>query len=479
MDACRRKCLEMFASAMLVIAIAVVPAFAQTSVQVGGQSNPYLAGMPNGSTCCASEAGADSAPAQSPVQVPITLVPGAELTFSASGAVGNDATNPGGVNDPDGGDFFFTQATPQVQGTPSNNGLSAVNAPVNALLGVFLSDAQPNLSGPPPRLDFNPATGFGLAFNSLSPGLKQVFFIGDGLTGRGSGNAQKFIVPAGATRLFLGTTDGIGWLTNFGAFGVQVSGGGGGGGAAAIAAAVLPSSRSVQVGAAATAFVSIINAGPGTATACGISPVTGLPAAFLYQTTNAANQLVGSPNQPANIPPGGVQTYLVAFTPQAPFGPTDVVMNFQCSNSAPATTFPGINTLLLTASATPVPDIIAISATASPNNILSIVGGAGAFAVASSNVGTSGVITVTADTGSAALPLAMNVCQTNASSQCVGPAQPSISLTIGQNQTPTFSVFVAAGGAVPLDPGANRIYVRFRDGGGVTRGSTSVAVQAQ
>src|SRR5688572_29768173 len=124
MDACRRKCLEMFASAMLVIAIAVVPAFAQTSVQVGGQSNPYLAGMPNGSTCCASEAGADSAPAQSPVQVPITLVPGAELTFSASGAVGNDATNPGGVNDPDGGDFFFTQATPQVQGTPSNNGLS-------------------------------------------------------------------------------------------------------------------------------------------------------------------------------------------------------------------------------------------------------------------------------------------------------------------------------------------------------------------
>jgi hypothetical protein len=478
MDALRRTCLAMFASAMLTIALAVIPAFAQTSVQVGGQSNPYLAGMPNGSTCCASEAGVDSAPAQSPVQVPITLVPGAALTFSASGSVGNDATNPGGVNDPDGGDFFFTQATPQVQGTPSNNGLSAVNAPVNALLGVFLNDSQPNTSGPPPRLDFNPATGLGLAFNSVSPALKQVFFIGDGLTGRGSGNAQQFIVPAGATRLFLGTTDGIGWLTNFGAFGVQVSGGGGGGGGAAIAAAVLPSSRSVQVPAPATAFVSIINAGPGTAPACGITPVTGLPATFLYQTTNAANQLTGSPNQPANIPPGGVQTYLVAFTPQGAFGPVDVAMNFQCSNSAPATTFPGINTLLLTASTTPVPDVIAISATASANNTLNVVGGSGAFSVAASNIGAASTISVSADTGGAALPLAMNICQTNASAQCIGPALPSISVNMAQNQSATFSIFVAAGGSVPFNPGANRIYVRFTEGG-VTRGSTSVSVQTQ
>jgi hypothetical protein len=479
MDVLRRTLLEVIAGALSLVALGVVPALAQTSVQVGGQANPYLAGMPNGSTCCASEAGVDTAPAQSPVQVPITVVPGAALTFNASGAVGNDVTNPGGINDPDGGDFFFTQATPNVQGTPSSNGLSAVNAPVNALLGVFLSDAQPNTSGPPPRLDFNPATGLGLAFNSVSPALKQVFFIGDGLTGRGAGNPQQFIVPPGATRLFLGTTDGIGWLTNFGAFNVQVNGGGGGGGTAAIAAAVLPSSRSVQVGAPATAFVSIINAGPGPATGCGISPVTGLPAAFLYQTTNAANQLIGAPNTPANIAPGGVQTYLIAFTPQAAFGPTDVVMNFQCSNTAPATTFPGINTLLLTASATPVPDIIAIAATASPQNILNVVGGSGAFAVATSNVGASSAINVSADTGGAALPLAMSICQTNAQGVCLSPPQAQIGVNILSNQTPTFSIFVTAGGAVPLNPGANRIYVRFTDPGGVTRGSTSVAVQTQ
>ena len=477
MDALRRTCLAIFASAILMITLAVVPAVAQTSVQVPGSANPYLAGMPNGSACCASEQGADTAPQQSPVQVDIQLVPGAILTFSASGGV-NHLGNPPTLS-PDGG-AFIPQADGRPQaGTPAANNIAGVNAPVDSLVGVFLDNGVPTSSPTPPALNFDPATGFGLAFSPLSPGLKQVFFIGDGLTGTGTGNTQQFIVPAGATRLFLGTVDGSAWFNNTGAFTVQVNGGGGG--AAAIAAAVLPSSRSVQVGAAATAFVSIINAGPGTATACGISPVTALPASFLYQTTNAANQLVGSPNQPANIPPGGVQTYLVAFTPQAAFGSTNVVMNFQCSNSAPATTFSGINTLLLTASATPVPDIIAISATASPSNILNVVGGSGAFAVATSNVGVGSAITVTADTGGVALPLAMSICQTNASSQCINPPQPqpSISVTILPNQTPTFSIFVAAGGPVPLNPGANRIYVRFTDAGGVTRGSTSVAVQTQ
>ena len=51
--------------------------------------------------------------------------------------------------------------------------------------------------------------------------------------------------------------------------------------------------------------------------------------------------------------------------------------------------------------------------------------------------------------------------------------------TINANATPTFGIFVQGNGNVPFDPALNRIFVRFKDGGGVTRGSTSVAVRTQ
>jgi hypothetical protein len=59
-------------------------------------------------------------------------------------------------------------------------------------------------------------------FSSLAPQVKQVFFIGDGLTGTGSGAVQNFIVPTGATRLFLGPMDGFEWKGNTGSFTVTV-----------------------------------------------------------------------------------------------------------------------------------------------------------------------------------------------------------------------------------------------------------------
>jgi hypothetical protein len=52
-----------------------------------------------------------------------------------------------------------------------------------------------------------------------------------------------------------------------------------------------------------------------------------------------------------------------------------------------------------------------------------------------------------------------------------------VNTTIGANATPTFSIFVNGAGNVPLDPANNRVFVRFKDGGGVTRGATSVAVR--
>ena len=54
----------------------------------------------------------------------------------------------------------------------------------------------------------------------------------------------------------------------------------------------------------------------------------------------------------------------------------------------------------------------------------------------------------------------------------------SVTVLIPANGTPTFSVFASAMGNVPFDPANNRIFVRFSDSGGVTRGATSVAVRA-
>jgi hypothetical protein len=54
-----------------------------------------------------------------------------------------------------------------------------------------------------------------------------------------------------------------------------------------------------------------------------------------------------------------------------------------------------------------------------------------------------------------------------------------VTTTINANATPTFGIFVQATGNVPFDPAGNRIFVRFKDGGNVTRGSTSVAARTQ
>jgi len=71
------------------------------------------------------------------------------------------------------------------------------------LVGVFLDNTTP-VDPAPARLDFTGNDGF----TEIRPALRQTFFIGDGLTGTSAGKTQKFHVPPGATRLFLGFADG-------------------------------------------------------------------------------------------------------------------------------------------------------------------------------------------------------------------------------------------------------------------------------
>jgi hypothetical protein len=251
----------------------------------------------------------------------------------------------------------------------------------------------------------------------------------------------------------------------------------------AIVAAVLPGSRSVQLGFSATAFATIINLGPGTATACGIAAITNLPAAFTYQITNpATNAVIGSPNTPVNIAEGVAQSFVFALTPSAPIAPTDMELGFVCTNANRAPINPGLNTLLLSASATPVSDIVALAATTTNDGIVNIPGttGTGAFSVATVNVGVTAVITASADTGAAALPVIISLCETNpATGTCISAIGPSVTTQINANATPTFGIFVQGNGNVPFDPAGNRVFVRFTDSVNVPRGATSVAVRTQ
>ena len=251
----------------------------------------------------------------------------------------------------------------------------------------------------------------------------------------------------------------------------------------ALAAAVLPSSRSVELAASATAFATLINAGPSDVSGCGIAPITAVSASFTYQTTDpATNALTGQPDTPVSLTAGAAQSFVVAFSPTVPFGPSDVALGFVCTSLLGPLVFPGLNTLLLSASATPVPDIVALAATAGNDGILHLAGnsGANAFAVATVNLGASGTITATADTGAVSLPLVISICRTDPTSgRCLDAAASSVSTTIEANATPTFAVFAAAAGGVPFVPETNRIFVEFSDASQVVRGSTSVAVETE
>lgn len=251
--------------------------------------------------------------------------------------------------------------------------------------------------------------------------------------------------------------------------------------------AVLPTSRSVTVGTAATAFATIVNGGTVSAVACKLSLASMLTADFSFTTTNPqTNAIEGLLNFPAaEIAAGAFQTYVFAITPTAAFAPTEVQLAYRCANAEAAPLTVGLNTLLLSASNTPIPDIVALAATPNNDGVVSLPGttGSTAFSVATVNVGASGDITMTVDTGTASPSVILALCETDPTvGNCINPSIPTtrpVVTSIAANGTPTFAVFVTGTGEVPFDPANNRVFVRFMDALGVTRGATSVAVRTQ
>ena len=182
---------------------------------VPATANPYLSGTAGSASLTYTlssgdpQTPTDTVPAESPVLVTPTntscISAGAILYFEVYGGVSYSRSEP--LYDANG-DLQMIRS----HQLGSVLGKSSITAPMNSLLGVFLTDSDPTNQAAPAALDFSTATA--RDYQSLSPAIGQVFFIGDGLTSAGA--YHQVVVPQGATRLYFGIMDWYQWNNNVG-----------------------------------------------------------------------------------------------------------------------------------------------------------------------------------------------------------------------------------------------------------------------
>jgi hypothetical protein len=146
--------------------------------------------------------------------------------------------------------------------------------------------------------------------------------------------------------------------------------------------------------------------------------------------------------------------------------------------NTPAPQTPGVNNFFIVADTAPVPDTIALMASVSGDGVVRIPGSGGMrlFAIGTSNVGATGTIVVSGDTGGVPLPLTLTVCETNtATGACLAPPTPTVTVNYAAGTNRSFAFFAQASGSIPFDPATNRVFARLTQSG-VLRGATSAAV---
>jgi hypothetical protein len=229
----------------------------QTTTQyISTYSNPWLAGEPTGTQASKPDPGwegqgvnpehpweydiagptggyaASGEPYASPVQANITVTPGATITLTnVIGQGNNDWTQSAEYSAT--GEYDGSQADydDEASNGVSEHGMSDVTMPLNAVSAVFLGSTVPDLNTAPGTLNFSTQAeqdytagtnnGEALINGEFAPQLQQVFYVGNGQTS--TGQQESFVVPAGATRVFLGTMDGHEWSNNSGGFTVTLT----------------------------------------------------------------------------------------------------------------------------------------------------------------------------------------------------------------------------------------------------------------
>ena len=191
-----KKIVNTLAAIGLGLAVTNVNPVKAAQLNISGDSNIFGAGK------ISAPAPGGGTGGQLPPMFNFAAAAGQVLTFSNISGIVNFSASPATSTNGIGDGRAFLSGT-NISSYGGISGIRNDNA-IAFLVGVFLNDSEPTGSGPS-ALDFTNNTSFA----ELAPELNQTFFIGDGLTGSGLGNIQRFLVPEQATRLFLGFADGF------------------------------------------------------------------------------------------------------------------------------------------------------------------------------------------------------------------------------------------------------------------------------
>jgi hypothetical protein len=197
-----KKLIMILVCGFVLIAVSPVTA-GVTTINVSGTACPYFAGqilpLPN--------APAGDSPSYHLDQADVDTIPpwidvsgySAIQSITAVGIWGHPA-----LSGPDGYAGFDPAHQEYI-----DLGISPVLiAPLNALVGVFLTNATPVAFSAPASLTFGVS-------DMTTPQLQQMFVIGSSL--------NNITIPVGATRLFFGLNNGYEWNNNVGSVDVTIS----------------------------------------------------------------------------------------------------------------------------------------------------------------------------------------------------------------------------------------------------------------
>ena len=244
--------------------------------------------------------------------------------------------------------------------------------------------------------------------------------------------------------------------------------------------AALPLARSTQVNETVAAFVTLINRTDQQMQGCAITFNADLPATLSYSPTNPTdNSISGPADELFDLNPSETKTFVVSMTPSADFLSQRLDTVYECGNAPRTRSVRELNSLVLASSVTPVPDILALSATTTNDGIAGLdSNNQTAFSVASLNLGAaSSSILVEAIPTLGLAAFTTSICETDpATGECIGATVAGLNVSFGALQERTFAVFVTSN--QPIGPlyDIRRVRVQFTDSSGELRGSTSVAV---